>query len=97
MPQPILVPPGRNFPSIMSPSGGTSLDKSPGIGGKIRRPSLMTACRYGRFRASESLIGDEILALENSARSFAAVRGCMIRCNSVVRIVVAVVSEPAVL
>ena len=57
----------------------------------------MTACRYGRFRASESLIGDEILALENSARSFAAVRGCMIRCNSVVRIVVAVVSEPAVL
>ena len=57
----------------------------------------MTACRYGRFRASESLIGDEILALENSARSFATVRGCMIRCNSVVRIVVAVVSEPAVL
>jgi hypothetical protein len=43
------------------------------------------------------LIGDEVLALVNSARSFATVRGCMIRCNSVVRMVVAVVSEPAVL
>ena len=41
----------------------------------MHRPSSMTAWRYGRLRALESLIGDEMGFLENSARSLAVMRG----------------------
>ena len=36
---------GRNTPFILSPSGGTFLAINPVPGGKIRKPSLMTACK----------------------------------------------------
>jgi hypothetical protein len=63
----------------------------------MRSPSLITACRYGKFLASASEMGDESVASEISARSFARMRGVVIMYRKVVRIAVAVVSEPAIL
>ncbi len=62
--------------SIQSiPSFRTSLNMRPVTGGWIRRPSLLTAWRYGIFLTSESLTGFEIEELEISSRSFESTHG----------------------
>lgn len=63
----------------------------------MRSPSLRTAWSYGSWRASETLIEEEVGLLENSLRSLAVMRGFITKCSMVVRITVAVVSEPAML
>jgi len=85
------------MPFIVSPSGGTFLAIRPTAGGQIRSPSLITACRYGRVLASTSEMGDDSVASEISARSFVRTRGVVMMYRKVVRIAVAVVSEPAIL
>lgn len=79
---PIFVPSGTKWPLIVSPPGGTTFDMRPVTGGKIRKPSLITACRYGNALASESWIGDdieqEVEALEISARSLERTCGLVI-------------------
>lgn len=64
-----------NLPRIVSPSGGATRSRREVIGGKIRRPSLMHAWRYGSFAASCACVGDETKPLETassiSAFSFA--------------------------
>lgn len=64
---PIAVPPGTNRPLITSPPGFTILASRPVMGGWMRRPSLMTACRYGILRASAEVTGEEIAALWEAA------------------------------
>lgn len=63
----------------------------------MRSPSLRTAWSYGSWRASETLIEEEMGLLENSLRSLAVMREFITKCSMVVRITVAVVSEPAML
>jgi hypothetical protein len=58
------------IPLIVSPLLGTVFNKNPVIGGKIRIPSLMTACRYSSLRASASVIGFEICEVEISDSNF---------------------------
>ena len=60
---PMSVPPGRNTPFNVSPSGGTLLQNSPVVGGNNLKPFLIQACRYGKALASESLIGLEMVPL----------------------------------
>jgi hypothetical protein len=55
------------------------------------------ACRYGKVLASASEMGEDIVASEISARSLAWTRGVVRMYRKVVRIAVAVVSEPAIL
>lgn len=64
---PILVPPGTNFPRMVSPSGGTTRSRREVMGGKIRRPSFMHAWRYGSFVASCACAGDERKPLETAS------------------------------
>ena len=70
------------------------------MGGQYRIPSMITACRYGNFLASASvMIAPEAAAsvLSISLRSLAYMCGEAIMWRRVTRIVVAVVSEPATL
>lgn len=53
---------------MVSPPSGTSRNARPVAGGEMRNPSRMTAWRYGSFRASESLMGLEIVAVDSSER-----------------------------
>ena len=96
---PILVPPGRNKPLNVSPSGGTTLSTSPETGGHSLRPSLIQACRYGNALASESWIGLEILPLctpsSISALKRQSALDVVIKKRIVTLIAVAVVSDPA--
>lgn len=81
----------------MSPPGGTVFDMNPVTGGKIRIPSRITAWRYGSLRASESVIGLEMLAERSSERRAASTRGNVAMYRRVARMAVAEVSEPATL
>ena len=45
----VLTPPGIQRPSMIGPSGGTTLGRLIDVGWWMRRVSLMTAARYGRF------------------------------------------------
>lgn len=80
---------------MVSPAAGTTFDMKPMTGGKIRRPSFITACRYGRFLASESVIGEERVEEVISVRSFWRTAGDVMMERSVARMAVAEVSEPA--
>jgi hypothetical protein len=91
---PIVVPPGSHIPPSTSPPFGISFGRSPVIGGKILSPSLITACRYGNFRASSSVIGFDI-GEEISARRVERMWGLVTMWSSVERMVVAEVSAPA--
>jgi len=95
----ISVPPGTNTPLIVSPSGGTTFGRRPPEGGLMRRPSWMTACRYGSWRASDSwTTGLEILpartASSISACRRAYTRGEVMTWSIMARMAEAVVSEP---
>lgn len=45
---PTAVPSGRSLPQRVSPPVGTTFAYSPGAGARMRRPSYITAWRYGR-------------------------------------------------
>lgn len=97
---PIFTPPGTWYPFMVSPSGGVTRSRKAVIGGKTRSPSLMQACRYGSRRIDSSFrIGFDTvpLAIASSISlwSFAYTDGLVITFNSIARIEVAVVSEPA--
>ena len=54
----------------VSPPIGTVFELRPVTGGQRRRPSFITAWRYGMAFASDSLIGEEGVWAEISSRNF---------------------------
>ena len=61
-----LTPPGRGCPDTVAPCGGTTRGVPNEIGGHTRRPSSMTAARYGSLLTASDVIWD---ALENAWRT----------------------------
>lgn len=90
-----------NLPLIVSPPGLTTLGSRPVMGGWIRRPSLITACTYGKVLDSAEVIGEEIvpfdMAVWISETMVLYTRGVLMTWSMVARMAVAVVSDPATL
>lgn len=61
-----LTPPGRKLPATLAPAGGTTRGRPGEMGGHTRRPSSMTAARYGSLLTESEDIKD---ALGNAWRT----------------------------
>ena len=55
----VLTPAGKYLPQIVVPPLGTYLNIGSFVAGKMRWPSLITACRYGMYFASFQGTGSE--------------------------------------
>ena len=82
---------------MLTTPGGASFRKSPVTGGKIRRPSFITSWRYGRLRASASVVGFDTVAWDISLISIACTCALVTIYKRVARIACADVSDPTIL